>query len=402
MKKIHFINPYGTLPNEGWRKYRTNIVAEYFSNNNWDVTYWISNIDHRSKQKRSDKDQDVEISSNFRFKIIASPGYTGNGSLKRIKYEMAFSKRVKEVFFIENHSSDVIVITDPVLFYGHSIFKIVKKTKSKFFIDIIDLWPEVFVTMFPKKLMWTSSFLLSPFFFLRKKLLKKADGFIAVTNDYLKVAKKDCENTKGEVVYIGIDIDFSKNLKSIPIVKNKGEKWIVYAGTLGINYDIKTILDFARKLEMSNENAKLIIAGDGPMINLVKDTISINNLKKTIFVGRLDVEELNYVYSMCDMALSTYLATSTVSMPVKAFDYIAFGLPVLNSLGREYGNIISEYNIGAQYQAENVDSLFGEFLKIISNDELFSLMRKNSLALSKQFEINTQYKKYFDFIEGLT
>ncbi|MEZ7497312.1 glycosyltransferase family 4 protein [Flavobacterium sp. Arc3] len=399
MKKIHIINPYGTLPSEGWRKYRTNIIAEYFSEHNWDVSYWISNIDHRSKKNRAEKDEDVVINSNFRFKIIYSPPYSGNGSINRIKYEIGFSKRVKEIFFREEYAADVILITDPALFYGHSIYKIVEKTKSKFFIDILDLWPEVFITLFPKKLLWTSSIVLSPFYYLRKKLFKKADGFIAVTKDYLEIAKKNCEDIPGEVVYIGLDLAASKNIQSIDIQKVNNEKWIVYAGTLGINYDIKTILEFANKLEQSNENAKLIIAGDGPLKNLVEETISVNKLKKTIFVGRLNVEELNYVYSKCDIALSTYLADSTVSMPVKAFDYMAFGLPVINSLNREYGKIVQESKIGLQYEAENVNSLFCEFSKLMVDSELLSLMNRNNIELSKEFEISNQYRKYFDFVE---
>src|SRR5436190_13605923 len=95
---IHLVNPYGTLPNEGWRKYRTNIIAELLAEKGHNVTYWISNIDHRSKTKRSDEDTIIEINENLTFRVISSLQYSGNGSLKRIQYEKYFAKKVKEKF----------------------------------------------------------------------------------------------------------------------------------------------------------------------------------------------------------------------------------------------------------------------------------------------------------------
>ncbi|WP_210151340.1 glycosyltransferase family 4 protein [Chryseobacterium scophthalmum] len=396
---IHLVNPYGTLPNEGWRKYRTNIVAEYLADQGYNVTYWISNIDHRSKKKRYDEDIDIVINSNLTIKIVSSPEYAGNGSFQRIIYERGFSKRVKEIFLSNRFNSDIIIITDPALFYGQSIYEIAEKTNSKFFIDILDLWPEVFITLFPKNLRWLSNLVLSPFYYLRKKLFKKAHGFIAVTHDYLQVAKNIAPNTPGVVVYIGIEKSNTKEVQKVNICKSKDEIFIVYAGTLGINYDIQTILQFAEKLETTDINAKLIIAGDGPAKNDVENTISKGKLQKTIFLGRLDVEELNSLYSICDIALSTYLSTSTVSMPVKAFDYISFGLPVINSLGREYGRLVKERKIGVQYKAEDVESLFYQFSELISNDELLKSMKENALSLSQEFGIQNEYKKYMKFLE---
>ncbi|HFI4796284.1 TPA: glycosyltransferase family 4 protein [Elizabethkingia anophelis] len=399
-KNIHIINPYGTLPNEGWRKYRTNIVAEYFANHGFNVTYWISNIDHRSKKKRSEEDTDIEINTNLTFKIVKSPEYSGNGSFQRIIYEKGFSRRVKEIFLSEDLVSDIIIVTDPALFYGQSIYKIVKKTGSKFFIDILDLWPEVFITLFPRNFKWVANILLSPLYYLRWKLFRKADGFIAVTHDYLEVAQKACPDKPGEVVYIGIDGETPKNIKKVNIDKAENEKWIVYAGTLGINYDIKTIIQLAQKLEASDLLAKLIIAGDGPAKDEIENVISKENLHKTLFLGRLNAEKLNDLYSKCDIALSTYLSTSTVSLPVKAFDYIAFGLPVLNSLGREYSRLVKDKMIGLQYIPENADDLFKQCKIILSNEILLETMKNNALKLSNEFEVKNQYEKYINFVKN--
>lgn len=401
--KIHLINPYATLPNEGWRKYRTNIAAEQLANAGHKVTLWISNIDHRSKLKRSEKYTEFIVNENFEIRIVPSINYSQNGSISRIKYEQNFAKNVRKIFLSKNIQSDCIIITDPCVFFGDILYDIVKNTNSKFIIDILDIWPEVFITLLPKLLKPFSNFIFRPLFIKRQSLYKKADGLLAVTRDYLENALKYTKNKPAQVVYIGIeeneDILFENIKEKDDFTKEEKEKWIIYAGTLGINYDIDTLLKLALIIEKQDFQWKLLIAGDGPMKEHVSTFIENNKLTKTIYLGRLEVEKLNQLYSKCDVALSTYLKTSTVSMPVKAFDNISFGLPVINSLNREYGHLIESENIGLQYEAENAEDLFERLHYLLSSSELLFTMRKNALKLSEKFFIKEQYKAYINFVE---
>jgi len=405
LMKIHIVNPYGTLPDEGWRKYRTNIAAEELAKRGHDVILWISNIDHRSKKTRSANLKEFEIAPNFRIIVVPSTPYNGNASIGRVKYERSFAKSVVLEFNKNNFDADCVIITDPCLFYGRIIYKIVQKSKAKFVIDILDLWPEVFVVLLPKVVRKFSKFALSYFYSLRKKLYLKADGIIAVTQDYLDIAISDIGDKLAKVVYIGIDLDdvlVSKNLTNFQDVKKEeGEKWVVYAGTLGINYDIRNILKLGLELEKDAMLIKLIIAGDGPMNNEVIEFISAHKLTKTIYVGRLNLSEINNLFSLSDVALSTYLEGSTVSLPVKAFDYIAYGIPVVNSLGRELASIISTHNIGLNYKAEDFSDLYTKVSQLLSDDLSRIEMKDNALKLSQDFDLKVQYSKYCDFIEEI-
>lgn len=395
-KKIHIINPYGTLPDEGWRKYRTNIVAEYLSQNGYEIVYWISNIDHRSKKKRCEENTERRYSDNLLFKIIVSSEYEANGSLKRIFYEKKFGKEVAKIFVKENHRADAILVTDPALFYAPPLMRLAKKIHAKFFIDILDLWPEAFIALIPKPFRFLDKIILAPLFGIRKKIYRNTDGFLSVTHDYLESVKKICPQKPMRVVYIGIE----KIMDSVQEDKiiDGDEIRVIYAGTLGINYDIKTLLQLAERIEKSTFNIQLFIAGDGPMKQEVEEFIVQNQYHKTQFLGRLEVEKLNSLYSTCHVALSTYIGESTVSMPVKAFDYLAFGLPVINSLGREYGAMVEEKKIGLQYEAENVESLYQQLLKMVKNRDLLMDYMKNARLLSEMFQLDKQYDKYVDFI----
>jgi hypothetical protein len=52
MKYIWIVNPYGTLPSEGWRDYRSYMLAKALANRGYQVLWWISDFEHRSKTRR--------------------------------------------------------------------------------------------------------------------------------------------------------------------------------------------------------------------------------------------------------------------------------------------------------------------------------------------------------------
>ena len=82
--KVWVINPYGNIPGEGWRTYRTTLIANAFVANGHQVVSWVSNIQHRSKQKRTETWKDIQVNPNYLIKIVPSTGYLGHISLARI------------------------------------------------------------------------------------------------------------------------------------------------------------------------------------------------------------------------------------------------------------------------------------------------------------------------------
>lgn len=401
MKEIHIINPYATLDNEGWRKYRTNIVAEKLSKN-YKIVLWISNVDHRTKKLRSEDSLSISVNDNYVIKVIKSRQYASNASFDRIFYERDFILKVFQL--TRDLSIDCFIFTDPCIFYFDYISKFKKRHyKSKILIDILDLWPEAFLSLLSKRVTPIAKIVLYPFYYLRSRVYKNADAFISVTRDYLMVVGEYLKHRLSEVVYIGIEpLDTSlenTSIKNLPIKNN--ERWVVYAGTLGVNYDIRTILSAAMLLELSENNYKIIIAGAGPMDKYVNSFIRDNRLTKTIFLGRLNQQELNFLYSKSDALLSTYLANSSVSMPVKAYDSILYQLPIINSLSRELSMLIKEREIGLQYQAESPDDLFEKINHLFEDNNRYNRMCQNLGMMIEEFSIASQYHKYEKLVNQL-
>jgi glycosyltransferase involved in cell wall biosynthesis len=194
-----------------------------------------------------------------------------------------------------------------------------------------------------------------------------------------------------------MNIELPNELKLVE--KTNGEIWAIYASTLGNNYDIDTLLGAAVELEISDINVKIIIAGTGPLSNYVRTFIKEKKLTKVLYLGNPNSTVMASIYSVCDIGLSMYLKSSTVSMPIKAFHYFAAGLPIINSLGGDLAQILKDNEAGINYEAENIESLVVAIKKLVSNSKLRKSMSEKSFQLGMAFDIDCQYDKFLRIIE---
>lgn len=399
--KVWVINPYGNIPGEGWRTYRTTLIANAFVANGHQVVSWVSNIQHRSKQKRTETWKDIQVNPNYLIKIVPSTGYLGHISLARIKYERTYAKNLCAKALETDEKPDLIILGEPALFIFDIIKKLVKQKEAALIIDVIDLWPELFNILLPNRLDFLGKVLFAPLYYRRNLLFKKADGIMAVARDYLQIGLNAKPTVPGAVVYWGLNVEEvkvpldhnyqKKELNSLE--KKDGEVWLVYAGTLGSNYDIDTLLQCGLLLAKRNVAVKLLIAGDGPLKEMVEQFIAVEKLTNVVYLGSLLSQDLSLLYTKCDIALSSYVLHSTVSMPIKAYDYLAAGLPLINSLGRDLGSFVTGRKVGIQYEPENAEAMFAAVLQLVNDQDLRLQMKKNALVLADEFDAVKQYQK---------
>ena len=88
-------------------------------------------------------------------------------------------------------------------------------------------------------------------------------------------------------------------------------------------------------------------------------------------------------------------------MPDKIYDYMAAGLPVVNSLRGEVSDIIARQNLGLQYRAGDADDLLKAIEKISADATLRQEMANNSFAMGLEFDQHIQYAKLVELVNGL-
>lgn len=389
---VWIINPYGNLPGEGWSTYRSTFIGEALGGAGHSVIWWISDFQHRSKVRRTFSDSRKKLSPGFEAHILPSRPYSAHISLGRVRFERSFARALVQEVAAEP-VPDMIILAEPAICYADYVHRLLDLTGAALVIDIIDLWPELFVFKLPRAARWAGRLLLFALFRRRASLYRRAEGLLAVSRDYLELGLRLAPAIPAKVVYWGMEPQRKPMLVPGMPVKSPREVWVAYAGTLGENYDISSVLRAAALLKDKEPVIRFFIAGAGPLADFIKQQINKECLTNVQFLGPLTAGQVISLFLECDLGLCTYCEGSTVSMPIKAYDYLGAGLPIITSLGRDLGRFIAEEGIGAHYRPGDAFDLAKVVADLAEDAGRRAVLKANCQRLAPRLHPAVQYPK---------
>jgi len=395
--KVWIFNPYGSLPGEGWSQYRSTSIARALTARGHEVVWWVSDFEHRSKVRRALGE--IDYGDGFSVRIVPSASYSRHISWARVKYERSYASNLYQAVVSCGERPDVIIHGEPAVCFADLSMRAVRHCACPLIIDVIDLWPELFEIALHRHLRWAAKWILWPLYAKRRRFFLKASGFLAVSKDYLHLAQDISPGIPGRVAYLGTDVAAYRAAGPVGLrlpAKAPDEIWCIYVGTLGKNYDLPAVLDSSRSLVQ--KGIKIFIAGDGDMRNEVEERARSGDLQ---YLGRLPFNELVSIYPHFDIALACYAPGSTVSMPFKAFDYLAAGLPIVTSLAGDLGRFVRIQGVGAIYSAGCGASLTRAVLELASDKSRRNAAGKAAARLGASMDYGVQYSIAADFVENI-
>tara|TARA_R110002051_G_scaffold16182_2_gene48953 strand:- start:8440 stop:9681 length:1242 start_codon:yes stop_codon:yes gene_type:complete len=401
--KVWIVNPYGTLPSEGWAEYRSSMLARAFARKGHDVVWWISDFVHRSKSRRSPVTNEPTLPDNVQIVCLPTTAYRRNISVGRVAYEDSFGR----AFAAKSEQADrpdLVVLADPSLFFGTPVKRYTKRHRVKLIVDVLDLWPEMFHLLLPRTLQPLGRFIFAPLYALRSRLILESDGLVAVTGDYRDAVLRGTKGVPSTVCYCGVD---TRKVGAIVNLARWPEGWVyspedltvIYAGTLGEAYDLPCVIQAVELLMGSNERTRFIFAGDGPFKGDIA-ALAEKAPDRVAFIGSVPASELPGWYARSDIGLCSYAGGSTVSMPLKVFDYLAAGLAMVGSVGGEAGQLIKS-GCGLPYEAGNPESLAAAIGQLCRSRTSLEAAKALSKSLSKDFDSDIQYDRFVEFAERI-
>lgn len=401
--RVWIVNPYGTLPSEGWREYRSAQLARALAARGHDVVWWIADFEHRSKVYREPVSHDPLLPANVEIKCLPGPSYQRHIGLGRIRFERHFGRTFVERATGETRP-DVIVLAEPSLFFGVPVRKYAAAESIPLIVDVLDLWPELFHILLPPPVRGLGKLIFTPLYRRRRKLARQAIAIAAVTKDYGRIVSHGTAAKPVGTFYCGLDTDSFAGETAAPArpqgwPEDFGGITIVYAGTLGEAYDIMSVCDAARLVCAAGAPVRFLIAGAGTLQPAV-EALARDFPDQVYFLGSIPPAELVGLYRQSDVGLISYAAGSTVSMPLKIFDYLAAGLAVLNSLDGEAGEIVGS-GCGVQYPPGAPEALADAIVALASDPAALAAMKACAAGLGKQFDSSLQYGAFAEFIEDV-
>jgi len=396
---IWIVNPYGTLPSEGWREYRSSMLARALAARGHHPTWFLSNFEHRSKSFRKEVQADPTLPGVTIYCLPARP-YARNISIGRVRYERSFGQAFGAASQVLP-KPDAIILAEPSIFFGGPVRRYALNNNIPLIVDILDLWPEMFAVAAPKPVRPLATLLLAPLYARRRKLLREAAGVVGCTAGYTNVARA-VTHRPTETFYLGVDVtEVRRSMLDIP------NSWrlppysgltCVYAGTLGEAYDIPCLAASVEALAPLGR-VRLVVAGDGPESPRLKQ-LSQTYPETLIFLGKISPQELGAIYAQAQIGLCSYAPGSAVEMPVKLFDYLAAGLGFVTSLNGEIHTLI-DAGAGLYCRPGDPAALVEILSGLADVPQRVAEMQVVATDHGKRFDQHYQHAAFTAFIEKL-
>ena len=249
-----------------------------------------------------------------------------------------------ELFFrVITGRNEMIVLSSPPFFTVIWGAFAAIASGQKYILDVRDLYPEIF---FELKMIKEDSL----FGLMAKKVTKflysRAHETMTVTQGLCNEIQKYGEKSP-HLVMNGYDPDL---FFPGPPEEKFPQFTLVFHGTLGKLQNIETLLNLARELE--KDGLEIVVAGEGPK---AQDIVNAKrpNIK---FLGNIPYTEIPNLLRKCHVGLSfrTDDKIGKEAFPVKVFEYIGCGLPVIIAPTGEAGAIIQNHSLGIEFQNSEV------------------------------------------------
>ena len=264
--------------------------------------------------------------------------------------------------------ADIYHFHDPELIFIGLLLKLKGK---KVIYDVHEDVPEQILS---KSWIWKPiRKLISIFMKKTEKLADKyLDGIVSATPNI-----DDKFNNKNSIIVQNFPL--LDELTSSKLKFDKEENIVTYVGGISEARGIKKMIE-AISLIPDKYESKFILAGSFSSKKLKKEVVNLNGWNKVEFQGwvkRKKIKE-DFLRSKAGLVVLQPLDRYKVSFPIKMFEYMSAGLPVVASNFSLWKEIIIENNCGIVVNPENPKEIAGAIKYIFDNSQKAKIMGENA------------------------
>lgn len=146
--------------------------------------------------------------------------------------------------------------------------------------------------------------------------------------------------------------------------------YIGFVGSFFIYQGIDTLVEAAPHILEKFANARFLLAGDGPMMDTWRNKVKEKRLRYAfIFTGQVPYKKVPDYIGAMDICVAPHQKDSNQASPVKIFDYMACGRPVVASNIDVVREIVGESECALLVAPQEVDNLVKGIISLIEDEE---------------------------------
>jgi glycosyltransferase involved in cell wall biosynthesis len=329
-------------------------------------------VKYRGKLYLSELKDGVKVLRTF---LIPSPN---RGIVRRILNQLSFliSATLRGLLV---KRPDVIVTSSPPLETGLAGYLLSWIKRLPFVFEVRDAWPKAVVIVGVLR----HNFLITLAEAIEKFLYQRASKVVVVTRG-VEAHVIERGATKDKVVLIpnGTDTELFRPDNqggSLRVELGLAEKFIaIYAGTHGLQANLTSVLQAARLLQNLKEIVFLFV-GDGAEKPALLRLSQESGLPNVIFLNPQTRERLAQFLSIADVGIVHTRKDPFFEgyLPVKMFEYMAAGCPIVLGANGESRALVEEAKAGIWVGPENPQAMAEGILRLYENPHLLQRMGKN-------------------------
>ena len=193
---------------------------------------------------------------------------------------------------------------------------------------------------------------------IKKTSLKRCDKIICSGQEEIKNLEKTFQISNEKILQIMNPIDTTvfkfreKQTAANKLGLDSNYQYLLYVGRFSKNKGIEEILNVFKKLKENHSNLKLILIGDGPLLNQIQEYVKQNNLiTDVILPGRLTHEITCYYYNISSVLLNIGASGGLANVIIEA---IASKLPIIaTNVGASKDYVGGKFNNGILINSTN-------------------------------------------------
>ena len=379
-------------------------IASYITKFGHDVTWILSSEEIKEIQETTFND----------VRVFVVPGSYSEGFTKVIIKALYAFRRMRFVFKnFRKERYNMIFVRDGI-FDGLLALYIKKRYKIPFVFEIpnpIEQNWETHKFYSKHKCFWY--FVSKIEAHVTMHILRKADLVLPTTKWMLEdFAKKGIEKSKMMPYPNGIDTNRFSNRNGEEIRGRYGledSKVVIYIGTLDKLRQLNVLINAFSKVREKKENVKLLMVGDGTdKSNLEKLASELGIKDDVIFTGQVYFNEVPNFIAAVDIGVATMspLDFNKLSSPIKMFEYMASGKPVVaNGEIPEQKEVIEESGGGILVKFKE-ESFARGILELLDDSERAKEVGKKGhewVVKNRSYEIlaHRLEERYFELLRNL-
>ena len=322
---------------------------------------WVTNrFDHFRKVQRDGPDV-VAVSPSYRIHLLNSRGYQRNISVARFLDHADLGRDFRERA-AKFASPDAVLVSMPTIELAAEAVRWAAAQGVASFVDVRDLWPDLFVERAPIGTRWAARLALRNLEQTLCAALQGADGIIAQNQPFVDWGVARARRAVGSldaVIPLGYELrDLSAaersdalafwNQKGLPLGPG-GPAVMAFAGSVSSQFEFGPVLTAGALLQ--SRGVRTVICGIGEQLPSL--TRATRDQSEPLLPGWCSYAQLRVLLEHATVGLLPYRDSLNFrdAVPNKAGEYLAHGLPLAWSLGTgPLAELIARHGVGVCYQ----------------------------------------------------